>query len=37
VRYGDAVYAIEGDTIWAVEKSADDVPVVKRYHIRWGS
>lgn len=30
-------FAIQGDTAWAVSYDQDDVPIVKRYRIRWGS
>jgi hypothetical protein len=30
-------FAIQGDTVWAVSYDQDEVPIVKRYRIRWGS
>jgi hypothetical protein len=27
---------IRGDTVWAVARDADDVPIVTRYRVRWG-
>ncbi len=30
-------FAIQGDTVWAVSYDQDDVPIVKRYRINWGS
>jgi hypothetical protein len=38
VRLPDGVtsHAVDGDIVWAAVPDADDVPVVKRYRIRWG-
>jgi hypothetical protein len=30
-------FAIQGDTVWAVIRDRDDVPLVKRYRIKWGT
>jgi hypothetical protein len=36
VFYSESVHvAIDGDTVWSVEKDRDDVPIIKQYRVRW--
>jgi hypothetical protein len=36
IPQGVRIHTMRGDTVWGIVRDANDVPLVKRYRIRWG-